>query len=537
MKNFDDWVPYSGGAEGSGRGIKDWLEKRIDEDLKIGIFKYPKIHNNGELTGEHWAEDLATKIANVIGIDCAQAEVGKYYDTVGVMSYLVRNYYTENLVEGINYITNKYPTYDPEKLKEYEENKIYSIQMIKESIKDTGLFFQFLKIPIFDCLIGNSDRHQSNWGLITDKSNKPLRIAPVYDNGSSLCCRIKKEDTKRFLKEMQAFKALTDTQSKSLIGWNDYKRPRHFDMVKFIKDTYYNETINFVKNIALRFTNDVISNIVHAYSDELINKDLKKILISFLKEKRNRILSIYELEGGNNMNKLLVVWKDINSRSRFIIGELVKDDDEYSFKYNYEIDEARKNGFNGIIGLSDFKKTYNSEKLFPVFSSRLPDRKRKDIDIILEKYSLEKYDAFELLKACGGRTPIDTIEFVEPIDLKTLDYTEEILRDFFIAGIRYCEICDGKVENITEDKCTIKEPLSIGERLYLKLEPENKYDKYAVALYNKRNVKVGYIPKFFSEAIAEAVSSKHYVDCKVDFFNSTSCCQECTKVSLIIKKV
>ena len=55
---------------------------------------------------------------------------------------------------------------------------------------------------------------------------------------------------------------------------------------------------------------------------------------------------------------------------------------------------------------------YRSEELFPAFSSRLPDRKRKDIDKILKKYNLDEYDTYELLKRSGAKLPIDNLQFV-----------------------------------------------------------------------------------------------------------------------------
>lgn len=58
---------------------------------------------------------------------------------------------------------------------------------------------------------------------------------------------------------------------------------------------------------------------------------------------------------------------------------------------------------------------YKCEELFPVFSSRLPDRKRKDIKKILEKYGLKEYDSYQLLKRSGARLPIDNLQFVDPI--------------------------------------------------------------------------------------------------------------------------
>lgn len=191
---FDEWEIYEEAVDGSGRGKKNWLKNSRTKE--IGLFKYPKEHTSGLnlLTGEHWAENIASSIAMLIGIPCAKTEIGIFKDEIGVMSYLVLDYNSEILVEGVQYITKLYPMFNVNTLYDETNHKRYSLQMIEECIEDTGLFDEFIKIPIFDCLIGNSDRHQSNWGIITDRSGNPLKISPVYDNGSSLCCRVKEED-------------------------------------------------------------------------------------------------------------------------------------------------------------------------------------------------------------------------------------------------------------------------------------------------------------------------------------------------------
>lgn len=41
---------------------------------------------------------------------------------------------------------------------------------------------------LFDALIGNTDRHQDNWGFIFRRTEQdaPCRLAPLFDNGTSL---------------------------------------------------------------------------------------------------------------------------------------------------------------------------------------------------------------------------------------------------------------------------------------------------------------------------------------------------------------
>ena len=72
---------------------------------------------------------------------------------------------------------------------------------------------------------------------------------------------------------------------------------------------------------------------------------------------------------------LYVIWKNPENRRNYIVGKLIKSDG-YSFEYSHEYKEAQLNGWELIQVFPEVKK-YHSKDLFPFFSSRLPDKKRK----------------------------------------------------------------------------------------------------------------------------------------------------------------
>ncbi len=51
-----------------------------------------------------------------------------------------------------------------------------------------GLEQRFWDMFVVDALIGNTDRNNSNWGIIVDEAGQK-RLAPVYDNGNCLNCK------------------------------------------------------------------------------------------------------------------------------------------------------------------------------------------------------------------------------------------------------------------------------------------------------------------------------------------------------------
>ena len=296
IKCFDNWVetdhPY-----GTGASEKIILEN--PEDGKKGIFKFPKTFDDGNITGEYWAEKLACEIAKLIDIPCADVDIGIYNGRYGSMSYIfVKEDSSESLIEGINFILSEYPTYDRYKFKDIKTGTIYSVQMIIKSLQflfDAPLVIQsVLKILVFDCLIGNSDRHPNNWGLILNTETLDISIAPMYDNGSSLCSYVEEEAIDIHFIDHMKFNSLVVTKAFSRVGWEDKRKIRHFELLHKIKKYYYDQTVDVVGKIARQLSYNVLEYILSQFSDDIISINMKKLLLEYLNAKRNRILDIYD---------------------------------------------------------------------------------------------------------------------------------------------------------------------------------------------------------------------------------------------------
>lgn len=113
-------------------------------------------------------------------------------------------------------------------------------------------------------------------------------------------------------------------------------------------------------------------------------------------------------------NLLYLIWKNPNTRRNYIVGSLEKNDNGFIFEYIKEYELAVDSGWSKLEAFPQVQPYY-SENLFATFSGRLPDPKRRNIDEVLKKYGLEEYDGFELLRRSGGKLPIDTYEFIDPI--------------------------------------------------------------------------------------------------------------------------
>ncbi len=218
-----------------------------------------------------------------------------------------------------------------------------------------------------------------------------------------------------------------------------------------------------------------------------------------------------------------LIWNDPDSHNNYVVGRLTRDS-VYRFIYCGDYKEAQKKGWKFLPAFPEDVE-YECDELFPAFASRLPDRKRRGIEEILAKYGLDFYDEFELLRAGGGKLPIDSYSFIDPI----FPEDETIERDFYIAGFRYYAGC-------AENNCSKAVSIDVGDALTLRLESDNSYDKYAVAIYNSLNQKLGYVPRYYSESVTNRIKKQMTYSCDVIEVNKEFKCTECVKVKLCMPK-
>lgn len=223
-------------------------------------------------------------------------------------------------------------------------------------------------------------------------------------------------------------------------------------------------------------------------------------------------------------NYLYLVWKDPETRRNYTVGKLTQGE-TYTFEYCEEAPEAEAAGWKLLSAFPEYQ-TYSSEVMFPVFSSRLPDKKRRDIKEILKKYGLTEFNEFELLRKSSARLPIDTYEFVDPIFVED----EVIERDFFVMGIRHHSPCSGT-------DCALFPAVSVGDFLGLMEEPDNSYDPMAIRVLSQQGEHLGYIPRYYNKAIIERLHNGMTYSCMVIEVNKIKSCSECVKVKLNMPSV
>lgn len=105
-----------------------------------------------------------------------------------------RNQFRENLIHGQDLISSVYKAFGSATVR--EKRKLYTLNIIIEALRnyvnnkngvDGGVWDEFFRLMCFDALIGGTDRHYYNWGILEKADNASfLRLAPAFDNGISL---------------------------------------------------------------------------------------------------------------------------------------------------------------------------------------------------------------------------------------------------------------------------------------------------------------------------------------------------------------
>lgn len=111
---------------------------------------------------------------------------------------------------------------------------------------------------IIDSLIGNTDRHNGNWGILLDIKTRKAKFSPIYDCGSCL---------NPILEDMQIEK-ITNAEIKNL-ALNCYscikdngKKIKYMEYIKSMKNVECNKAIKRVFSyIDINEINNFIDNI------------------------------------------------------------------------------------------------------------------------------------------------------------------------------------------------------------------------------------------------------------------------------------
>lgn len=142
---------------------------------------------------QFWAEVIAYRIGCLMGLPVppAFAAVNSKSGTCGALIEWFFDDTTARFVHAGDFLQQIYPEFDRQKgtthTIQYNSNLLRIL--VGNGLLKTDWRLWWAEALLFDALIGNTDRHQDNWGFIfgsASADDNTAVMAPLFDNGTSL---------------------------------------------------------------------------------------------------------------------------------------------------------------------------------------------------------------------------------------------------------------------------------------------------------------------------------------------------------------
>lgn len=334
---------------------KSWLNSGGTRNKKIYaspdgedyFFKESYKKGGKDYKYEFYSEIIASFIGEMMDLDILNYHLAFTEKGLGCLSKnMLKD--TEELIEGRQYLRSFDSNFmmGDEKPKEQ-----YNFQLIERALKKLELgesVEKVIDIIIFDALIGNSDRHQENWGFIggnTSKSRtiksiqedienssnesglgwiwnffrdknllkkeivtryedeimranskKNLKFAPIYDSGCCFGREVSDEKVNRMLSDQNELMAFIN-RGKSEIYWEGEKNKcKHFELLKKLNEVGYNLSPRIKKmitkidlNLFSKFLCSINTNIPQKFNSMILPQNRKELIINILTLRRERL--------------------------------------------------------------------------------------------------------------------------------------------------------------------------------------------------------------------------------------------------------
>lgn len=194
---------------------------------------------------ESITEYLMSRIGEVLGMDMAKS---KLMMVGGQIRFLSRYFLKKE--ERLDHGAQIYSGFlNDEALVEEIESKgmardFFTFQFTEQSIRHRfpavadDIMKGFVKLLLFDAIVGNSDRHFYNWGVIVDDLGRQQpRFSPVYDTARGLFWNEREQkilDIVSDSKRLDAFLNKYTEKSAPKTGWEGEDNINHFRLIELL---------------------------------------------------------------------------------------------------------------------------------------------------------------------------------------------------------------------------------------------------------------------------------------------------------------
>lgn len=263
-------------------------KKTLIYDNKKYLVKFPdpvrEKNKNISYINNAFSEYIGSNVFKICGFETQNTILGKYqYNGRKKIVCACEDFTNSNNVlyefENLALSTN------PDKKIETELNDIMEVIEENKMINSIETKEKFWNMFVIDSLIGNTDRHNGNWGFLLNKKTGKINFSPIYDCGSCLNPMIEDEQIEQ----------INEIEMKNL-AINCYscikENGKKINYITYMKQKKNEECNNAIKRI---FTNINLEGI-EKFIDNIecmsnIRKDFYKKLI---RRRYESIRSVYK---------------------------------------------------------------------------------------------------------------------------------------------------------------------------------------------------------------------------------------------------
>ena len=295
---------------------------------------------------EYWSEIIASEVGVLLGFDMLKYDIAFNRGEMGCISKSMVTEGKNKLTEGISYLTGYDTTYNPD---DRNSKKQYTFQFICNSLNyfQLGRYIEkIIEIIILDSIIGNGDRHQENWGIITEYSEvvkmldeiakqgikgffekslfallgvtskarreetakllkefhlkMPGKFSQIYDSGSCLGRELDDDKLKQMLTDNSMLEAYI-RRGVSEIHWEGEKS-NHFELIREINKIYPDVVKKIVSRVKNKFAEQGIREIVEnidlrlpkSLEEHKLPNDRKEFVIKLIALRVQTLIEIIE---------------------------------------------------------------------------------------------------------------------------------------------------------------------------------------------------------------------------------------------------
>ena len=266
-------------------------KKTLIYDSKRYLVKFPdpirEKNKNISYINNAYSEYVGSNIFRIVGFKVQNTILGKYKYNGNDKIVCACEDFTDEENELYEFESIALSFNPDKKIGTEVEDIMEVIQTNKMICSDTSKMFW--KMFIIDALIGNTDRHNGNWGFLINVKTQKIEFSPIYDCGS--CLNPLLEDTEIEKLDEIAIKNLAINcysclreNGKKINYINYIKKMKNKECNDAIKEIFLDIKINEIN----KFIDEIegISNIRKAFYKSIINyryiciKDVYEIIIS-----------------------------------------------------------------------------------------------------------------------------------------------------------------------------------------------------------------------------------------------------------------